>query len=131
MSPEIFQEAQTKRILSHILQFYGDEPEFLWERSPKTCIVRNAHSGKWYGIFFRLNGDKIGLDNSDEVEILNLRFEKGLAREFARSQMGVFPGYHMNKANWISILLNDGLSDELIFELLERSYLTASQGKVT
>ena len=35
---------------------------------------------------------------------------------------GIYEAYHMNKKNWISILLNDSLDDELLFKLLDNSY---------
>lgn len=38
------------------------------------------------------------------------------------SKDGIFPAYHMNAGHWISVLLEDVLSDEYIMELVERSY---------
>ena len=35
---------------------------------------------------------------------------------------GFLPAYHMNKNHWISILLNDSVSDDQIIPLLELSY---------
>ena len=37
-------------------------------------------------------------------------------------EKGFRPAYHMNKNHWISILLNDSVSDDQIFPLLELSY---------
>ena len=35
---------------------------------------------------------------------------------------GYYPAYHMNKKNWISIILDDNLSDEDIIDLISKSY---------
>lgn len=39
---------------------------------------------------------------------------------------GVFPAYHMNKQNWITIILDDTLSDAEIYSLIDRSFQLAS-----
>ena len=38
------------------------------------------------------------------------------------SEKGFLPAYHMNKNTWISVLLDDSVSDEKISALLEFSY---------
>ena len=38
------------------------------------------------------------------------------------AQDGFFPAYHMSKSSWISVILDDTLSDEDIYPLLELSY---------
>ena len=44
---------------------------------------------------------------------------------------GFFPAYHMNKNNWITIVLNDSVPDEKIYSLLELSYHSvAPSGKI-
>jgi predicted DNA-binding protein (MmcQ/YjbR family) len=39
-----------------------------------------------------------------------------------RRQPGILPGYHMNKDNWVTILLDGTAEDGLIRELMEISY---------
>ena len=34
----------------------------------------------------------------------------------------VLPGYHLNKRYWVTVVLNGGLPDEEVRELLEQSY---------
>ena len=85
-------------------------------------LVRNSRNRKWYAVFLRLSGTKLGLSDEKMIDILDLRFDKHQAREFAASADKIYPGYHMNKDNWITIILNDGLTDEQIFSLLGKSY---------
>ena len=35
---------------------------------------------------------------------------------------GIYDAYHMNKKSWVSIILNDTVSDELIIKLIDNSY---------
>ncbi len=43
--------------------------------------------------------------------------------EFLREEYkGVFPGFYMNKRNWIAVDLDAGLPDDLLRELCEASY---------
>ena len=52
---------------------------------------------------------------------------KNQALDFAESNDHIFPAYHMNKNNWITILLDGSLSDELISELIKKSYLLSNR----
>ena len=38
------------------------------------------------------------------------------------SQKGIYPAFHMNKRYWISLALDDSLSDDEILDLLEISW---------
>ena len=38
------------------------------------------------------------------------------------SKNGIYPAFHMNKRYWISVALDDTLSDEEVLELIERSW---------
>ena len=67
--------------------------------------------------------DQSGKDSKELVEIINLKFDKDQALDFAESTEHVYPAYHMNKRNWITIALDESLPDEMIFELIKKSYL--------
>ena len=73
-----------------------------------------------------VDGDSIQDDeklHDDIVEIINLKFDKNQTYDFAETSDHIFPAYHMNKNNWITVVLDGGLSDEIIFELIRKSYL--------
>lgn len=67
--------------------------------------------------------NKLSGQTSDEkVKIIDLRFSKGEALDFAASSGNVFPGYHMNKNNWITIILDGNMPTPEILNLLDQSY---------
>jgi predicted DNA-binding protein (MmcQ/YjbR family) len=67
--------------------------------------------------------NKLSGQTSDEkVKIIDLRFPKGEALDFTTSSGNVFPGYHMNKNNWITIILDGNMPTPEILNLLDQSY---------
>ena len=38
------------------------------------------------------------------------------------SEKGIYPAFHMNKRYWISVALDDTLSDSAVLELIEKSW---------
>ncbi len=63
-----------------------------------------------------------GQTSDEKVKIIDLRFSKGEALDFAVSSDNVFPGYHMNKNNWITIILDGKMPTPEILNLLDQSY---------
>ena len=37
----------------------------------------------------------------------------------------IFPGYHMNKKHWFTLIFDERMSDESIINLINKSYLLA------
>ena len=111
---------QANRITSYIDKKYGDRPEFLWNKFPRYGVFRNKYNSKWYAIIMNINLSK--LDNgTGEVEIINLKLDENKVIKLLK-QKGYYKAYHMNKKDWISILLNDTLTDNEIIELINESY---------
>ena len=70
-----------------------------------------------------MNIDKSKLVESStgEVEIIDIKLEP-TEIEYLLKQNGFYPAYHMNKKNWITVILNNTISDEAIMGLIEKSY---------
>ena len=122
MNEKVFQTKQAQEIIRYIRNKYGDELEFLWPKSPKSAIWRNKTNRKWYALIMTVPRTKLGFNSGQPTEVLDLRFDKGMALDFAASNDHILPGYHMNKDNWITILLDDGMSIEQIKNLINHSY---------
>lgn len=115
---------QTKRIMALVQEKYGNQLEYLWEKSPDTAVLRHEDNQKWYAILMRIPWD--GLDKGREglVEAVNLKHDQVAD---LLSQNGIYPAFHMNKRYWISLPLDDTLSDERVLELFERSWFLTSK----
>ena len=117
-------ESQASNITAHIRDEYGVEPEFLWpERYPTYCIFRHGGNKKWFALIGRIEWKSLGRDGKELVDIINLKFDNGQALDFAENTPGVYPAYHMNKQHWITIALDGTLPDEMVMELVKKSYL--------
>ena len=117
---EYFIFEQTNRITKLINEKYNVFPEFLWDKFPGYGVFRNTRSNKWFGIVMNLDKSKILKTETGEVEILNLKLDDNVSK--ALKVKGVYPSYHLSKKNWISIILDNTLSDERIMELVDLSY---------
>ena len=130
---KMYKESQTKRIIEYINVEYGVEPEFLWpEKYPSYCVFRHGENRKWFALVATISAKSLGIEGAklgddkethDSVEIINLKFDKNQTYDFAETSDHIFPAYHMNKNNWITVVLDGGLSDEIVFELISKSYL--------
>ena len=50
-------------------------PEFLWESNPNYGIFRNESSNKWFGVIMNIDRSKLNLNESGEVEVLNVKLD--------------------------------------------------------
>ena len=123
--PQYFISDQANRINKYIKNKYNDEPEFLWSKFPGYAIFRNKSNNKWYGIIMNLDLSKLGGD-SGEVEIINIKLSENKIQELLKKD-GFYKAYHMNKTDWISIILNNTLKDDEIITLLNESYNLISE----
>ena len=112
---------QSNRIAKAIKEKYGDEPEFEWEKFPGYATFRNKDSKKWYGIIMNIDKSKLEESSTGEIEIIDIKLEPEEIEDLLK-QKGFYPAYHMNKKSWITIMLNDTISDEEIMSLIEKSY---------
>ena len=120
-----FISEQANRINRYIKEKYNNEPEFLWNKFPGYAVYRNESNNKWYGIIMNLDLSKISNDIG-EVEIINVKLNGNKVQELLKRK-GFYEAYHMSKTDWISIILNDTLTDDKIIALLEESYNLISE----
>ena len=116
-----FKSKQAKEIIKHIKQKYDDELEFLWEKFDNNAIWRNKQNNKWYGLLINISKSKLGLESEDIVEIIDLRYQKCNIESIVDNEK-IYPGYHMNKKSWITIILDESLETKEIFKLIDNSY---------
>ena len=110
---------QTKRILTQVQEKYGNQLEYLWEKSPDTAVLRHEGNQKWYAVWMKISWDKLEKGREGQVEAVNLKHDQVAD---LLSKKGIYPAFHMNKRYWISVALDDTLSDEEVLELIEKSW---------
>ena len=100
-------------------QQYDVEPDYPWY--DWNAVLRHKDNRKWFGLVLEINGGKLGMDTEKMVDLLNIKCDPMLIGSLLL-QRGFFPAYHMNKDNWVSILLDAPENDEKIKSLLDMSY---------
>ena len=117
----VFNYDQTKRINKLIINKYNVNPEFLWEKYPSFAIYRKTK--KWFALVGNVQLSKIDKKSNsmEEVEIINLKIKED-EKDILLNKKGYHEAYHMNKKNWITIILDDTLSDQEIEKMISNSY---------
>ena len=122
--PDVFRSAQAKALIEYVRVRYGDAPAFLWERFPDNAVWRRADTAKWYGALLTVSKRKLGFDSDELVEIIDLRIAPE-NRESLIDHKIYFPGWHMNKKNWCTVILDGSAPLAELQRRLDESYLLA------
>ena len=123
---DIFKSKQTKELIKYIAEKYGDEPEFLWEKYPDCAIIRRAETKKWYFLIMPIPRSKLGFDTDEVVEVVNFHASADEIPDLLK-QGNIYPGYHMNKKHWISVIMDGTLEIDEIYRLVDKSYKLAKK----
>ena len=115
---------QTKRIMTRVQEMYENQLEYLWEKSPDTAVLRHEDNQKWYAVLMKISWEKLDKSREGQVEVVNVKHD--LVSDLL-AEKGIYPGFHMNKRYWISLPLDDTLTDERVLDLFEKSYFLTSK----
>ena len=122
---------QANRISEKIFEKYGEKSDNPFSKADHIAVYRYPNNQKWYALIMNIKESMLIKGSKEEdspnIEIMNLKIDTSKFDEIHKLK-GVYPAYHMNHAQWISIMLNDSLKDEQIMELIEvsREYATHS-----
>lgn len=106
---------QANHIANLIHETYGVKPDFPW--NDDNGVFRHLDTRKWFSLIMYIKRDVLLKDgNSAMVNVMNLKTEQQYDVD------GIYPAFHMNHKYWISLILDDTLSDTLIMELVSKSY---------
>lgn len=120
---QYFKTAQARRICESIYETYDCAPEFLWPNIPSYAAFRLKGTKKWYAIMGSVPRYKLDPDSEDHtnVEVINVKVDNVQIKSIL-AKKGYYPAFHMNKKCWVSIILEDVLSDEEIESRIRDSY---------
>ena len=111
--------------MDYVQDRYGAEPEYLWKKYPGYSVFRQAASKKWFAIVMDIPRNRLGLEGGGDVDIMDVKCGPIMVGSLL-AQDGFLPAYHMSKSSWISILLDETVPDEQIYQLLELSYVSVA-----
>ncbi len=122
--PDVFRSAQTKELIEYVRTRYHDELEFLWTKFPDNAVWRRKDTKKWYGILMTVPKRKLGLQTDEIVEIMDLRLPPERMQTVI-DRKRYFPGWHMNKKSWYTVLLDQSVTTEELCKKIDESYQLA------
>ena len=70
--------------------------------------------------------DRLGFDTDETVEVIDLHSMPNDIPELLKTGT-IYPGYHMNKKHWITIILDESVPVVEIYKLLDKSYNLAKK----
>lgn len=117
---EIFKLPQTKELIAYAREKFGDEPEYLWEKTPDNAILRRPDNRKWYAAILTVRRNRLGGEGEEKTEAVDLRADPTFIAERVDGKK-FLPGYHMNKQHWFTVPLDGTVPSEELFRLLDES----------
>ena len=127
-SDVLFAGDQANRIADKIYETYGISPDFPWddETYKPFGVFRHKGSGKWFALIMNIKRKSLvpSADEKQTIDVVNLKKSPSLAGPYSD---GVYPAYHMNHKLWISVALDDTLSDDEVMRLVADSLLATSK----
>lgn len=108
-----------------VSETYGVEGDHPWDKYPEYTVYRHQSSWKWFALVMGIDRKKLGLTGEGAIDVVNLKCDSRMTGSM-RKEPGVYPAYHMNKANWLSVALDGSAADGTVKLLLDMSFeLTA------
>lgn len=117
----LFMSKQAQSVIEYVYKTYGDKLEFLWNKFPDNAIFRHQENKKWYGVMLSVSKRKLGISSDEIVEILDLRNSSEKVEKIVDHKK-YYPGWHMNKKYWYTIILDESVSIEEIYKCIDESY---------
>ena len=114
-----FRSPQANRITELIINKYHDYPDFPW--NDDNGVFRNPMNKKWYGLIMDIDYNKLNIDREGKVQILDIKLDKQLITSLVDKE-GFYLAYHMNKKYWITLTLDETLSDDEIMKYIDQSH---------
>ncbi len=113
--------ATRETVLKFALDTYGTKPEYPWANSPDNAVLRHSSNKKWYALIMNIPRDRLGLKDGGKSDVMNIKADPAMLGSLL-GQRGFYPAYHMNKNNWVSVLLDGSLKLMEIAPFLDMSF---------
>lgn len=123
---DAFKSRQANELRNYVRNMYGDELEFLWEKFSGNAVWRRKDTKKWYGVLLTVSKNKLGIESDACAEIMDLRISPGALADLIDCKK-YFPGYHMNKKHWYTMILDGSVPYEELCRRIDESYLLAQK----
>ena len=108
-------------VIAHIKKKYNVDPEHPWSAYPTFATFKCTNNNKWFALIMHIQANCLNVGGKYMLSVINIKLppEKILSIIDNKS---IFPAYHMNKKNWVTIVLNKEISSKTLFKLIDESH---------
>ena len=100
---------------------FGAEPDYPWPDDAPYSYVFRCPNEKWFALVMRIKYRQLGLTGDENVWVVNMKADQDDIPNLVNHK-SIFPAWHMNKKQWITILLTAATDFNKLCELTEKSY---------
>ena len=135
-----FESPQANRLAAWASAFFNVLPEQTF-RKTEGAVLRHPRNGRWFSVFLKVKASALHKARDEKpaekairawhagerppddkmLEIMNLKIDPSNLDDLLQTP-GIYLCWHMNKKHWISLSLNDALSDQQIMTLMKQSF---------
>lgn len=105
----------------YILSSYGITEDYPFNNDNTSAVFRHPNNRKWFALMMNIPAEKLGIDSDKNIDIVNVKCDP-LMIGSVLLENGIYPAYHMNKTNWISIALDGTCDDDKVKWLVDLSF---------
>jgi len=110
-----------KWVIEMIRETLSVEPDYPFPGDDESAVFRHTDTRKWFALLMHVPRRVLGLPGEASVDIVNVKCNPFISGSL-REKPGILPAYHMNKSQWITILLDGTVERSAVQSLIEMSY---------
>lgn len=118
-----FVSEQANRVAGLIWEKWGEKPDYPFSDMENYGVFRNPDNRKWYMLIMNVEKSKVTKKKADKnkfADVMNVKTIPDMI-PVLKKENGIYECYHMNKKNWISVIMDDTVDDERIMQLVDQS----------
>jgi predicted DNA-binding protein (MmcQ/YjbR family) len=79
-------------------------------------------------LVYKVCGKMFALTSIEDFSSINLKCDPDEGADLRERYEAVHPGYHMNKKHWITVMIDGSITDKLLRDWIDSSYLLVVSG---
>ena len=111
--------------MSEVANIITEEQKGMNEMEQPKTVRGNVEAS--ISILMNIPYAKLGVDKDGQTDVLNVKIDDFMLKEFLVTQNGIYDGYHMAHDKWISVLLDGTVDINQIYDLINTSFVATSK----
>lgn len=99
-------------IIEYSLSLNNTFVDYPFSDDMESVTMKHSENKKWFALIMNVKGKLY----------INVKTDPNYSELLRKSYDYIIPAYHMNKEHWNSIIVQEGIDEELVKELINQSY---------